>query len=202
MSDASIYQPPLPQPPPGVLPPLVKPPVVTVFAILHLVFAGIGLLWGAWALFIAIAGNPFLKMGGQTPQLELQLALQEKVQPASLAGAVLSLLIAVPMIIAGIQMLKDRKTGLKWSNAYAYSSLFAKLVGLVLATTIVIPATREMMDTMMNDPAMPASAKTTLSGAMTVGAILGSVLPCIYPVLTLIVLNRPTVKAWFASRPN
>jgi hypothetical protein len=202
MSDPSIYQPTLPQPPPGVLPPLTRPPVVLVFAILHLVFAGLGLMGGAWNLFVAIAGNPLLKIGGPTPGMEAQLAMQDKIGWATVVSAILSLLIAVPMIIAGIQMLRDRKNGLKWSNIYAYASLFAKAVGMVLIVVVVMPASREMMDTLMNDPKFPAGMRSTMSGAMTGGAILTVVLSCIYPVLTLVLLNRPAIKEWFASRPN
>lgn len=34
------------------------------------------------------------------------------------------------------------------------------------------------------------------------GAVIGIVVGCIYPVLALILLNRPATKDWFANRPE
>ncbi len=204
MHEPSPYQPPLQQ---GVHPmPCIiteMPPVVKVLGILHLVFAGFGLLGAVWGLFIAIIGNPFMKLMPATPQMsaqwEAQLAMQEKIKPFTLTSTALSLLVAIPMIIAGIKMLGKRKDGLKWSNIYAVSSLGAKAVNLVLTFAILIPAMQEMSKGMMGGTRLPGSAETIMGGFMVGGAIVGVILTCVYPLLTLVLLNRAAPKAWFAS---
>ncbi|RYD23434.1 MAG: hypothetical protein EOP88_04135 [Verrucomicrobiaceae bacterium] len=206
MDPASPYQPPLPQGPPDF--PLTyagDPPAVKVFGILHLVFAGLGILFAAWGLFVAIVGNPILKLQsapGMESQVQAQLDMQEKIKPMTLTSGVLSLLVAVPMIIAGVRLVKKRGSGLKWSNIYAFSSLAAKAVNLVLTFTVMVPAMEEMTRTIIGSSGAPASASGVLSGVMMGSAVGGVLITCVYPVLTLILLNRPPVKDWAARQPG
>ncbi|MES2921274.1 MAG: hypothetical protein V4819_07000 [Verrucomicrobiota bacterium] len=200
MSEPSPYQPPLPQGPASIPPAMLgEPPAVKVFGILHLVFAGIGLIGAVWGLVIAAVGNPFLKFTPAGPELDAQIALQEKINPMTLTSGILSLLVAVPMIVAGIQLLRKRKNGLKWSNTYAWSSLGAKLINLVLAVTIMIPAMQEMTQGILAQSKAPSAVSGIMSGFMAAGTILGIVITCVYPILTLVLLNRPATKTWFAS---
>jgi hypothetical protein len=204
MDEASPYQPPLPQGPPSLPGMNVAPPAVKVFGILHLVFAGLGIISAIWALFIALVGNPFLKMAGANRQLgeqmDAQLALQAKINPVSITSSTLSLLVAIPMIVAGVLLLKERKNALKWSNTYAWSSLGAKLINLVLTATILVPAMQEMMRGITKSTPMPGQASDIMSLAMSGGAIGGVLVSCTYPILTLVILNRPVTKEWFAGR--
>ena len=125
--------------------------------------------------------------------------LQEKTRLMSLTTTILSLLVTVPMIIAGIQMLRNRMNGLKWSNGYACASLCEKVINIILTFTIMLPAMKELTDSVMGGSHMPAGARSVMSASMIGGAIGGAVITCIYPLLTLILLNRAGPKAWFAS---
>lgn len=206
MDASSPYQPPLPQGPPLMSGMAAAPPAVKVFGILHLVFAGLGVISALWALFIALVGNPFLKIAGSTGelggQLEAQIAMQAKINPVSITSSALSLLVAVPMIVAGVLLLKERKNALKWSNAYAWSSLGAKVINLILTATILVPAMQEMMRDITKSTPMPGQASDIMSLAMSGGAIGGVLISCAYPILTLAILNRPATKEWFAGRPG
>ena len=200
MNETSPYQPPLPQGPASIPPAMLgEPPAVKVFGILHLVFAGIGLIGAVWGLFIAVVGNPFLKFSAAGPEMDAQIAMQAKINPMTITSGILSLIVAVPMIIAGIQLLQKRKGGLKWSNTYAWSSLGAKVINLILTVTIMVPAMQEMTQGMLAKSPAPAAFSGIMSGFMAVGAIGGIVVSCVYPILTLVLLNRPATKAWFAS---
>jgi hypothetical protein len=205
MNDPSPYQPPVSHEPP-VMPALAvpEPATVKVFGILHLVFAGIGAIGALWGLFIALVGNPFLKMIPESQQvgaqMEAQLAMQEKVMPMTVISSALSLVVTAIMITAGIRLLKKRRSGLKWSNLYASSSLAAKGVNLILTLLIAVPATQEMSRRLMAEAGTPGSMESAMSGVMVGSMIFGVVITCVYPLLTLILLNRPTVKAWFATR--
>lgn len=204
MDEPSPYQPPLPQGPPQMPGPDVPPPAVKVFGILHLVFAGLGVISSIWALFIAVVGNPFLKISGLNQQMDeqmrAQIAMQEKINPVSITSSILALFVAVPMVVAGVLLLKERKQALKWSNAYACSSLGAKTVNLVLTVTILVPAMQEMMRGIMKSTPMPGQASDVMSLTMAGSAIGGVLVSCIYPILTLVILNRPATKEWFAGR--
>ncbi len=203
MNSISPYQPPSQGPP--TLPPALAgdPPAVKVFGVLHLVLAGIGILGALWGLFIALVGNPFLKSLQSIPEMkaqyDIQIAMQEKIGPYSAITSALSLLIAIPMIIAGIKMLKKRRTGLKWSNIYAISSLGAKVAILIITITILVPAMQEMTRGIAGKGKTEETFTNIMNMTMTGSAIIGVVITCIYPVLSLAILNRPATKAWFAS---
>jgi len=205
MSESS-YLP--PQPPPG-LPvnnphlPIGIPRIVTVFGIMHLVFAGIGMVSAVSGLFMAFAGNPSMKMQGNAADamVQAQQTMMDKVKTVEITGECLSILVGVVMIIAGIKLVKGRRDGLGWSNKYAYLSLLEKLAKLVIAFTVVIPATREMMRDMMNGSTSVPSGMNTFMEISLVGGVIGSILvAAIYPILTLVLLNRRGLREWFAER--
>lgn len=199
MNEPSLHEPSLSHGSPAFPPALLgEPPAVKVFGILHLVFAGFGLIGAGWGLFVALVGNPFLKFS-PAGQMDAQIAMQTKISPMTITSGILSLLVAIPMIIAGVQLLKKRRNGLKWSNTYAWSSLGAKLINLVLAVTIMIPAMQEMTQGMLASSKAPAAVSGMMSGFMAVGTIGGVVISCVYPILALVLLNRPATKAWFAT---
>lgn len=179
------------------------PVAVNVLGVLNLVFAGLGILTAAWGLFMVVAGNPFLKFTHSSPQmsaqLDAQMAMQAKVHPMTITSSILSILVAIPMIVAGIQLLKKRKNALKWSNTYAWSSIGTKFVNLILTVTIMLPAMREMSEGMMKGAHLPGSTSDIMSTFMAAGAIGGILVACAYPILTLILLNRSETKAWFAA---
>jgi hypothetical protein len=197
-------QPYLPPQPPAFayLPPsiAVEPAAVKVFGVLHLLFAAFGLLMGAWTLFITFVGNPFLKFipktGPMAQSMDAQLAMQAKIMPATLAQVILTFLVAVPMIIAGIYLLKGKTKSLRWSNYYAYSSLAAKLINLVLVVVIMIPAMQEMSEMMMPKSSGGGQAEMIMRASMGFGAVIGVVCTCLYPILSLVLLNRASVKDW------
>ena len=58
------------------------------------------------------------------------------------------------------------------------------------------------MREMAADPAMPAAAQSVMKTTMVVGAVFGVIVTCAYPILTLILLNRPKTKEWFAAQPE
>lgn len=207
MTEVSPYQAPSLQGPPELPPvPLFEPAAVKVFGILHLVFAGLGIIGGIWNLVIGIIGNPLQGLtgdpGGANPQYQAQFDLQEKLTPMTLTNGILSLLVAVPMIIAGIKLLKKRGSGLKWSNIYAISSLFAKAVNAVFTLVIYVPAMHEMTRTIVGSSRAPGGFSEIMSASIAGGALIGIVISCVYPGLTLFLLNRPSTRAWFARQPG
>lgn len=182
---------------------LGEPQTVKVFGIMHLVFAGFGLLSLAWALVMAVIGNPFLAFATKSPeiiaQVEQQAAMQAKMLPLTIIGSAITLIVAILMIIAGIRLLKKRKSGLTWSNRYAWTSLGTKVINMILAFVFTVPIMKETMgSTLEGAGSLSGMAEGIMIGSMVVGALISA----IYPTLTLILLNRPKTKAWFATQPD
>lgn len=112
-------------------------------------------------------------------QLEAQIAMQEKINPVTITPSILSLIVAIPMIIAGIQLSKKRRNCLKWSSAYAWSSLGAKLINLVRAVTILVPTMQEMTRGILASSPLSASAPGIMSVFMAGGAVGGGLVASI-----------------------
>lgn len=181
---------------------LGQPQTVKVFGIMHVIFAGYGLLMAVWTVFVLVVGNPFENMFPKTPQMDAQAkaqaAMQEDMMPMTVISTVLTVIVAAIMLRAGILLLKKRGSGLRWSNRYAWSSLASKVVNIVMTFIYTVPAMKQM-------------AAVTAGGVMPVGQMemimIGTMLMTFvvmsaYPIITLILLNRPKTKEWFSNRPD
>jgi hypothetical protein len=178
---------------------LGQPQTVKVLGIMHLIFGAYGVFAIVWSWFIIIAGNPFLKLAGNSPEMQMQAKLQADMSLYTLMSAVLLVGVTALIIPAGIMLLKGRKNGLKWSNAYAWTSIGTKILNMIVTLFYVMPLTHEIMGQATTSAgAGMAGMKMIMTGSMIVGLLL----PLIYPVLTLILLNRPNVKTWFANQPT
>lgn len=178
-----------------------QPQTVKVFGILHLLFAAFGLLGLVWAVLLLTVGNPVFMFIPKTPEMDAQMNAQEAMQNQMMTGTVVSslltLVIGIVMIIAGIKLLKKRRDGLKWSNRYAWTSLAGKAVNVVIAFAFTMPVV---------SGSLPATGGSTPFGSpetfVVITMLFSILISCIYPVLTLILLNRPTTKEWFAAQPE
>lgn len=181
---------------------LGQPQTVKVFGIMHVVFAALGLLSAVWTLFVTVVGNPFMHLGPQTPEMAAQAKAQEAMEqgmmPMTVISTILTVIVGLIMLKAGILLLKKRRAGLLWSNRYAWASLAVKVVNLVLIFIYVMPAMKEMLSSHPGGAAtMPGGMEWIMLGSM-LGAL---IIPAVYPILTLVLLNRPKTKEWFANQP-
>lgn len=178
-----------------------QPQTVKVFGIMHLIFAGFGLVGLVWTVVILTVGNPVFLLMPKTPEMAAQVKAQEAMQSqmmtATVVSSVLTLVIGIVMLIAGIRLLKKRRSGLTWSNRYAWTSLAGKAVNTVVAFTSTMPSVKASL------PSTGGSSPFGAPETLMIGSMLFViVLSCIYPILTLVLLNRPTTKAWFAAQPE
>lgn len=176
---------------------LGQPQTVKVFGILHLIFGGYGVLMLVWSLIVIIFGNPFLKLSGSSPEMDMQAKLQADMIGFTIAATGIYFVVTALIVIAGILLLKGRKSALKWSNGYAWSSIAYKLFSLAYTLLVVIPMTQEMMTTTPGSHALTGGVESIMIGTILVSFLI----PLIYPVLSLILLNRPNVKTWLANQP-
>jgi hypothetical protein len=181
---------------------LGQPQTVKVFGIMHVIFAGFGLLSAVWSIFVIVVGNPFLHFMPQTPEMaaqaKMQEAMEQSMMPMTVISTILTVAVGLLMLRAGVLLLKKRRSGLPWSNRYACASLASKVVNIVLAFVYTMPTMKEMMAS-----SMPKGA--SLPGGME-WIVIGSTLLTIlamsaYPVISLVLLNRPKTKEWFAAQP-
>ncbi|MFD0895454.1 hypothetical protein KBB96_20035 [Luteolibacter ambystomatis] len=199
MSDPYLPGAPFGQPSPSAFPPPARPAQVRVFGILHLVIACLGVLMVLFSLAMQGMTRTMMenqeKAGGvQELQAKMTRELTEATKSLTYAQHGASIILAVMLVIAGLGLLKWKRSGLKWSNAYAWTSILMKILLIVLMFVVVLPRMNTFFDQLetgaKGDKTMIGVMKATMMGSMVVSPLLY----CIYPVLVLILLNRKSVR--------
>jgi hypothetical protein len=161
-----------------------RPTTVTVFGILNIVFAALGVfgMIATIALFYlpADSNNPVIKLIHENPAYAAWIK----------ACIPLGLLSCAVLLAAGIGLLRLKSWARTLSIAYAIYALVFGIVGMVVNFIFV---TQPMIDQAHQQQGPEAG------GAMgaAIGGSIGGCFGLIYPVLLLIFMLRPTVVAAF-----
>lgn len=197
-----------PQPPrdvPDVM--LQEPGSIKVFGVLHLVIAGYGMLMGIISLVSTVffqglsksLATPRGVAGPSGAEQEMaMMSYMNELKTYTYASLAFSFALAVMLIIAGIGLLKGREKGRVMSIRYAWASLAAKLIGIVMTVAIVMPATKRMTDTLYQG--MPGGMANTMGSVMQYSQLFGLLITCTYPIIVLVVMKGQKIKEYMAAR--
>jgi hypothetical protein len=164
-----------------------RPASVTVFGVLNIVFACLGILgvMGSVILFLpqsANSNNPVIQIIHDNQAYALWLK----------ASIVLGLAACSVLLAAGIGLLKLLPWARIVSIAYAIYAIVMSLVGTVVNYFMLV---QPMMASAHGKSGAEAGA--AIGGA--IGGMLGGCLGLIYPVLMLIFMTKANVKAAFGA---
>jgi hypothetical protein len=198
-----------------------RPTGVTVIAILHLVFGGLGLLGmlclGGLALFfVAIVSNAPPNDPAMRDLKEIGAIYQRNVPglvPYLLVTLVTGLIFDTLLVVAGLGLLKLRNWARSASIFYAIVSLFLAIASAGYSFAVFNPgidkAQAELEKFMLKKtqgpgkrPGMPmggpgASSSNPMANA--VGTIFGTAIGLAYPIAILLVLFQPAVREAFRA---
>jgi hypothetical protein len=164
-----------------------RPTAVTVFGILNIVFAALG-FFGALAsvmLFMAVAGtikNPVIQLIHDNPTYAAWMKI----------SIVLGLLVSLALLAAGIGLLMLKPWARIVSILYAIYSIVMLIVGSVVNYFFLIQPLLQQAQQKQGPEAAGA-----VGGA--IGGMFVSCFGLIYPVLLLIFMLRPNIKAAFGQ---
>jgi hypothetical protein len=187
--------------------PKTAPASLTVIAILHFVFGGIGVLQDTCAGAMMVAGiNQMLVPGSSsprgTPQFafihDMQLAMEripayQLAQCVNLGG---DLLISMIMIVSGIGLLRLRIWGRFLSILYAILSIAIKVFAVIYTVAFTLPAFNEFLDA-HRQSAPEVQMMITMMTIITVVTPVVTVVYMIYPLVVLIIMLLPSTRAAF-----
>jgi len=187
--------------------PAKRPASFTVFAVLCIVFASIGLLCdfiglASQAASKAIAGAQAKNNPGQLDQQEMQKEFETKL-PAYLAyqwgTMAVSFVMHVILLATGIGLLRM----LPWSRpmciVYGVLTILIQLGVMVYTLAFITP----LLDELLNKQFEKQGTPVTVPGwALSLGVILGSLLGMTYAIILLIFALRPKMAQQLAGAGN
>lgn len=186
-------------------PPNLEPKRIKVFGVMHIVFGGLGLLMSLASLVMMQFQKLIIEKTQTAPGMEeynrVSIELTEKMAPMSYIGILFTVILGSLLLVAGINLVKSRAKGLKFSNMYAYASLALKFVGVILFFVMTKPLVEELIDPLIAnaDNLMKTQLNILKYTQLAVG-VLTPVVGAIYPILALVLLNRPIVKRFFEQQ--
>ena len=214
----------LPQPPPMQAPPVLEPKSIKVFGIIHIVFGGLGLLMSLFSIVILI-GIPFLltwatetmakdaKPGDPGTEAIMKMLNALKTRFADLTipnwvHTITSIVVAILILLAGIALVKKRKGAVAKSNRYVWCSIGAKVINLALFFAMGMAANDKYQEAVagLSGAATRARGPGGLDMAQlqsmisSGGAVLSIALSLVYPILVLVMLNKPNVKEFLRQQ--
>ncbi|MCW1884280.1 hypothetical protein OKA04_06020 [Luteolibacter flavescens] len=200
MDEYSPYQTPHSAAPPA-LPQGPPPQSVKVFGILHLVLAGLGVIFALIGFFSTQFQSMIHSMNPDDPSIVVQRKYQEDLWPISVMTSMFYLGLAALLLVAGLKLVREKADGVMWSHRYAWTSIVTKVISLVVTVAYVLPLTNRLMGEVLGDTrGLPAGSSQTIMNVTksftTISSILTPIIACIYPALALYFLSRPAVKAW------
>ena len=172
-----------------------------VFGILHLVFGVLGLLFGLFAVVSAMFSKKMQEMQFATYPDEIKGQMVEAMQPLydtqswDFASSCFSLVLAVIMIVAGLQLVRYRSKGLKVSNFYSLLSVLHKLASIGIVVGVKAPAMKEVGDRLDEIGGADSAAMASMIGPLAlVAGIGGAIVMVVYPILCYFLLNKKQSK--------
>ncbi len=190
----------MPPQPPSLSPGNPEPGRIRVFGIIHLVFGGLGVISALGGILWLVFQEEIMGVTntGEPPEL---VAVQEKlhrdVASHSWISIVFSLIVSILILRAGIALMKRRRSSVRLSNTYAFASLVAKVVGVFLFFVMVVPVVSGALETMLGESIPDPDAQAVLAGIkilMVVAGVLFPLMGAIYPLCTILMLNKAQVR--------
>ena len=188
-----------------------RPTSLTVIAVFHFIFGGLGLLCGLIGLAGQAAGgagggNPFgSPPGAGTPQQKELEDFSKQVQeraaneaplskPVNIVLQAVGLLLALLMVVAGFGLLQVKPYGWWGSVVYGVVALITDIFNLLFSLLYALPIARRIIDQELKShpAAAPLAGFLQMTGPLTISVV---ILAMIYPAIVLLVMSRPTVRA-------
>ena len=180
LSATSAYQPPpTPTTPPSAAASADRPVAVTVLGILHQVFGGLGIFGTA----IGLAALLLMPSNANIPNPALDLMKESSTYAAYMWGSsLIGIVLAVLQCLGGFWLFRRRAKGRK---------LLLVVCGVVILFGPLSAGLNVYL--LMTEGGMASQSPAAMGGF--IGGIMGSLIGLILPILTIVFLIRPNIKA-------
>lgn len=186
-----------------------RPGSVLVVAILQIAFGALNLLEKLCGLGFQLAGGNKIFAPPGSPQAaqqpDVEGFLREKLpyyDAMRYGGMALGLVVGTVMIVSGVGLLKMRRWGRRMTIGYACYSILRTILSIVFAFIVAVPLMREFVARELEKPNLPAPQAMALKWmdtSFTIATYVPLLRSLSYPIVVLIVMFLPHVRAEFRA---
>lgn len=193
----------------------LEPRAIKVFGVLHIIFAGFGILSVLFGLVFIFAVEPIFNMlaenmaesGGSAAEQEAAEIIRllgdmyQGMIPYYAVWTAISAVLVILLMRAGVLLVKKRKNAASASHLWSWAVVGATIINIPISLLYTLPLQREFQEKITEATGTAAtSASPFESASEIVGLIFGVVIALIYPILALIFLKRANVTEFLATQ--
>jgi len=169
-------------------PPAAQSSIPKVFGIIHIVYAALGIMLSLATVVALFAAKAFVgNLEGESNEFNAMFDELGGLMIYIYVDGAVKIILGVVLLIAGIGLLKKKL----WAKNISVFWAVARIVAAVGMTILTMGPAREFQEKMSEaGGSQQEQFQLALQGA---GNIIGVVLVCIYPVLTMIFLTKKHV---------
>ena len=200
------------QPPPNMA--MIEPSAIKTFGVLHVIFGVLGVLSAVFGLVFVVSVGPIFDFlaqslgdveggGEETANLmSLTGEMYKSMRPYYLISSLVSGIVVVFLLRAGVFLLKRKKGAEKASSLWAMIAIAVAIISLPVSLFYVIPHQNDFQNQINESLGMGGTTGAT-GGTFEVigtiiGVVIGFVVSVIYPSLALYFLKRKKVTDYLA----
>ena len=167
-----------------------RPTSVTVFGIINIIFGSFNIICLPISLLMATGVMRFMR----SPVLDL-LSESHPYVIWTTVGSIIGIFAAIVQLVCGIGLLKLKPWARTTSIGYAIYAIIAAIAGMFMTAVVMIPIMQKIQPGSGPDHAVAIGG---MVGGI-IGGIAGSCFALIYPIILLIFMTRPKIKAAFVA---
>jgi hypothetical protein len=199
---------------------LTRPGRIKAFGIMHMVFGGLTVLMVVlgfalkplmMGMYRGIAENAATEE--ERVQAEMQLKLQEDLAGYNLGSYAVLLVLAIILVVAGLQLLQSKRRGQSLSILWSWLALAGTGVWFAISMVVILPKMTEIMGPAMeqafdgsgstlSEAEMKQAADTTnsvITVVFVIAMVISALLSAVYPLISLVMLRKKEVGEWMAQ---
>ena len=182
-----------------VTPPEGWPTVIGILAIIFGALGAIGAGCGAAALVAAPAFVNVIPEGPERDQLQQQLKQSMSHVPLQVGVQLIEFVLAIVLIVGGVQLLKRSRAAAKTLTIYAVGDLISNTLVLIVGIMASSAQAKMMSENPEMQQQMPQGMQGFMRAAGVFGAVLEWIFTAIWPVFLLLWFRRTKIKDSIAT---
>ncbi|VAX38817.1 hypothetical protein MNBD_PLANCTO03-2166 [hydrothermal vent metagenome] len=169
----------------------------TVIGVLSIIFGGLGVVGAGCGAIVMLAFPALINLmpeGPEREELEKSIGQGLHYVPLQIGSQLIEFVLAVILIVGGVQLLKRSRGAVKSLTVFAIGDLISNTLVLILGI-MTAQAQAKMMAENPEMQQVPQGAQGMMEALGVIGAVVTWVLSAIWPIFLLLWFRRAKIRA-------